>query len=311
LAVKAAADAKRLCECTLLGLPLPGVAAAIVENVVGVGVGRKVTRGQTLRDAVLRVYVKRKTHPLLLPEKDRIPAEVEGVPTDVVEVGELRVWWPFPPVFQRRLRPARPGVSLGHKDVTAGTFGLVVRTAGESGLILSNNHVLANENAAAAGDPILQPGRWDGGKLKRDAIAELATFVPLSDSENLVDAALARPHRAGDIDTEVLHVGGVAGTVEPELGTRVQKAGRTTRVTHGEVTDTDVTLRVGYSGGDLLFRDQFLVRARGAFSGPGDSGSAILDESRRVCGLLFAGSAFVTVANRWGNVARSLGVRPM
>jgi len=311
MAVGQVVDAKKVCESRLLGLALPGVDARQVENVIGVGLGRKVTRGQGLQETVLRVFVRRKIHALLLPEAHVIPIEVDGVPTDVVEVGDLRVWWPFPPVFQRRLRPALPGVSLGHKDVTAGTFGLVVKARTGSTLMLSNNHVLANENRGVTGDPILQPGRWDGGKLKRDTIGELAESVPLSDSENLVDAALAQPYREGDIDTEILQVGAVAGTVEPGLGMRVQKAGRTTRVTHGEITDTDVTIRVGYTSGDLLFRDQVLIRGRDAFSGPGDSGSAILDEHRRVCGLLFAGSTLVTVANRWSNVARALGVRPV
>ena len=310
MAVARVVDAKKVCESTLMGLGLPGLEAVQVENVVGVGLGRKVTRGQVLAETVLRVFVRRKVHPLLLPEAQVIPLEVEGVSTDVVEVGDLRVWGPLPPVFQRRIRPARPGVSLGHKDVTAGTFGLAVRGPQGPKLLLSNNHVLAKENAGVTGDAILQPGRFDGGKLKRDAIAELAEYVPLTDGENLVDAALAQPYRDEDIETEVLQVGPVAGTVEPALGMRVQKAGRTTRVTRGEVTDLDVTIRVGYSTGDLLFRDQILLRGRDGFSGPGDSGAAILDDLRRVCGLLFAGSTFVTLANRFSNIERALQVAP-
>ena len=60
------------------------------------------------------------------------------------------------------VRPLRPGLSVAHPSVTAGTLGGFVRTGG--GLaILSNNHVLAASDAAALGDAVLQPGPADGG----------------------------------------------------------------------------------------------------------------------------------------------------
>ena len=305
-------DAKAVCECRFLGVEMEGMTPSVNPNVVGVGVGIKVVRGMPTGETTLRVYVKKKIHTLLVPEGELIPDFVEGVPTDIEAIGEVRIKWPFPPVFQRRLRPARPGISIGHRDVSAGTFGLVVRTSTEKGLILSNNHVLADENRAVAGDVILQPGDWDGGKSEKDSIGSLTQFVPLKEEEtNRVDAALAQPYDPRDIAPDIVGVGRVAGTVEPRLSMAVTKAGRTTRITHGEVTDMDVTLLVGYTSGSLLFQDQFLVRGRGGFSGPGDSGAAILDRNRRVCGLLFAGSPFVTVANRWANVASALGVTPV
>ncbi len=47
-------------------------------------------------------------------------------------------------------------------------------------MILSNNHVLANSNAARLGDAILQPGVYDGGKFPQDHIADLLEFVTLN-----------------------------------------------------------------------------------------------------------------------------------
>jgi hypothetical protein len=44
-------------------------------------------------------------------------------------------------------------------------------------MMLSNNHVLANSNAAEIGDPILQPGPYDGGRYPGDQIAVLEDFV--------------------------------------------------------------------------------------------------------------------------------------
>ena len=90
----------------------------------------------------------------------------------------------------------------------------------------------------------------------------------------------------------------------------VRKSGRTTRLTEGRITATDVTLRVGYSDGFLVFTDQFLVTGvRTGFSGPGDSGSLIVDAENHAVGLLFAGSPFTTVANRWSNVAKALKIK--
>ena len=59
------------------------------------------------------------------------------------------------------MRPARPGVSIGHYKGGAGTFGAVVySTANNEPLILSNNHVLANstmigDQKAKIGDSIV------------------------------------------------------------------------------------------------------------------------------------------------------------
>ena len=82
-----------------------------------------------------------------------------------------------------RLRPAPPGCSIGFKDPSnmftmAGTFGGLVRDG--SGLyVLSNNHVLADENKLPIGSPIFQPGLLDGGNPATDQIASLTRFIPL------------------------------------------------------------------------------------------------------------------------------------
>ncbi len=305
------AHAKLVCEACYLGVATEGMKPSTNANVQGVGIGYKVVHRIPTRERALQVYVNRKMHERLLRPEDRIPDEVEGVPTDIVETGIFEIGRKFPPIYQRRVRPAPAGVSIGHKDVSAGTFGALVRE-GRHEYILSNNHVLANENEAKVGDPILQPGPYDGGRPDRDTIAQLAGFVKLeAEATNLVDAAIATPIVRDDVAPEILHVGRVKGDAEPEIDLSVRKSGRTTRYTEGTVTATDVTLRVGYSEGALVFTDQFLVGARGGFSGPGDSGSLIVDAENRAVGLLFAGSPFTTVANRWSHVAKALKVKPV
>ncbi len=304
-------NAKVVCEACFLGIASEGLEPAVNPHVQGVGLGHKIVRRMATAERSLQVYVRRKIHERLLKPEERIPDEVEGVPTDVIETGEFSIGRKYPPIYQRRLRPAMPGVSIGHYQVTAGTFGALVREGGES-FILSNNHVLANANRAKAGDPILQPGKYDGGKPDHDVIGHLTEFVKVEkDATNAVDAAIAAPTVREDVAPEVLHIGRLKGDGEPELDMPVRKSGRTTRLTEGKVTATDVTLRVLYpEGGFLVFTDQFLVGGSG-FGGPGDSGSLIVDAENRAVGLLFAGSPFTTVANRWSNVARALHVKPV
>src|SRR5215213_7067719 len=97
---------------------------------------------------------------------------------------------PDPGTLQRRVRPLRPGLSVAHPSVTAGTLGGFVRTP--SGIaILSNNHVLAASGTGLVGDPVLQPGPADAG-LMADRVAALSAFVRLRDDRpNAVDAAVA------------------------------------------------------------------------------------------------------------------------
>lgn len=304
--------AKQVCEACFLGIATEGVTPSVNPNVQGVGIGNKIVHRIPTKEKALQVYVDRKVYGTLLPRALRIPQEVEGVPTDVVETGTFRIGRRFPPIYQRRVRPAPAGVSVGHMDVSAGTFGALVRE-GSDVYILSNNHVLANEDRGKVGDNILQPGRYDGGRPDRDTIAQLAAAVPLvADEANLVDAAIATPVVRDDVAPEILNIGRAKGEAQAEVEMRVQKTGRTTRHTRGRITATDVTLRVGYSTGSLIFTDQFLVSGdRGNFSDGGDSGSLIVDTENRAVGLLFAGSPVTTVANRWSNVANALRVKPV
>src|SRR5437773_10541984 len=178
-----------------------------------------------------------------------MPGEVEGVPTDGGEAGYFSVWRPFPAIYQRNVRPALGGISIGHYAITAGTLACLVRDAGET-FILSNNHVLANENRGAEGDPILQPGRFDGGKTDRDVIARLDTFVAVDPAgTNLVDSALAKPVDERDVIPDILGIGRLRGTKQAVLDEKVMKSGRTTRKTEGTAMGGIWPRRVGAERG--------------------------------------------------------------
>lgn len=306
------------------------------RNVVACGVGYKVEEGIRTNEVSLVVSVKHKVHPSALSPEDVIPDRMDGIRTDVVELGIPRAL----ETPRDRWRPAPPGVSLGHYRISAGTLGCLVEHEGEV-FILSNNHVLADVNQANAGDPILQPGPADGGTME-DQIAVLEKYVPIdfgtkepecqlagtvatvlnrlaewvgsehrleaikqTPGVNRVDAALARPLSPELVTPEILQIGAPTGVGMAMLGTPVQKSGRTTGHTLGTITQVDATIRIDYEGRVALFENQLVASA---MSQGGDSGSAVLDEAGLVVGLLFAGSDQATIINPIDEVLAALDV---
>lgn len=167
------------------------------RGVVGVGVGLKDPEKGDNRMSVVAMVDQKK--PLAaIREEDLVPPDLEGVLTDVVEVGIFRAQVNSGP--KDRWRPTIPGgVSAGHYLVTAGTIGGVVydRDTNEP-FILSNNHVFANSNDAQFGDAILQPGATDEGARPVDTVAELDRYLELSFVDQVTNDPnpLRRPPRA-------------------------------------------------------------------------------------------------------------------
>jgi hypothetical protein len=298
-------------------------------NVVGVGTGYKVAGKQKTDELCVVTLVRRKVPKEGLAAEALVPKSIEGVSVDVIEVGDLRALQ----ARTDRQRPAPGGVSLGHYKVTAGTFGAVVRDRKTGArLILSNNHVLANSNDASLGDPIIQPGAADGGRVENDTIAYLERFCSIDygtsppvcgvatglvtlanllaalmgskhrlealqanpTAANLVDAAVARPVDDGAILDEIVDIGEIQGTTSAMLGMTVRKSGRTTAFTTGEITVLDATVSVSYGPGQTARFDNQIVTS--PMSQGGDSGSLLVDNSSQLAvGLLFAGSEQSTI----------------
>ncbi len=280
------------------------------ENIVGVGISDKISGGTETGEPCVTVYVVAKAPKSKVTSDALVPASAAGVPTDVVAVGEI-VAQPF----RGRYSPAPGGVSIGHVRITAGTLGCMVRR-GATRFILSNNHVLANSNAAKLKDPIVQPGPIDGGKTPKDLIARLAQFVPIKFGgtiANLVDAAIALPVKPPRLTPKNIWFGTVSTAIAPAaLNVLVKKAGRTTQRTRGRVTGINASLRVNYgTAGIALFTNQIVIQSltSAPFSQGGDSGSLIVtDSGNKPLGLLFAGSATHTIANPIARVLASLNV---
>jgi hypothetical protein len=256
-----------------------------------------------------------------------IPEALEGVRVQAVVTGKFvaRV-----DPTARFPRPVPIGVSTGHPDITAGTIGCRVKDAQGNVYALSNNHVYANSNDASIGDDVIQPGTADGGSLPDDYIGTLSDFEPIdfSGGQNTIDAAIAAT------TTDLLGVAtpgteGVDGYGTPsstpygsltvqDIGLAVQKYGRTTGWTHGEVSEINVIVDVCYKTRGPFrcikaahFVNQIAITP-GDFSGGGDSGSLIVvdggEDDRKPVGLLFAGSSERTIANPIGLVLTRFGV---
>lgn len=308
-----------------------------ISGVVGVGYGFKEVEGKRTDEEAIVILVKEKLPPEKIPQDQLLPKFIDDRKTDVIEVGHiiahginklLKVTNLFDPLiidlfdpeysemFQKqviipetstesrtsRVRPASPGVSIGHYLVTAGTLGAIVYEKNGQPLILSNNHVLANssngkDRRARIGDLILQPGVYDGGLKSANAIAKLYKYVALANypAANRMDCALAKPLKNNLVDPKIMEIGKVEGVRPPSLGMTVQKSGRSSGITTGEIRALEVSVNVDYGQGRVLrFENQILTTA---MSVPGDSGSLVLDMNNSAIGLLFAGSDTTTVMN--------------
>jgi hypothetical protein len=292
------ADVRAAHEAALAFLARPGV--------VGIWVGYKITGGRRTRTVGVCVGVRKKLPLTALRADQLIPATVQDVPTDVQEVGEIQALAPLE--YTARRRPCPGGFSVGHLEIAAGTLGAWVKREGdERWYILSNNHVLANESRARLGDPILQPGPYDGGSIL-DRIATLTAVAPFGDPV-LVDGALAVADDPTFANPTIHGIGAPAGWRDAQLGERVSKSGRTTEVTSGEITGLNAVVNVQFDTGLRRCADQIII-GPGGFSAGGDSGSLIIAAAdRKVVGLLFAGSAEITIANRMSHVVEALGIR--
>ena len=210
------------------------------------------------------------------------------------------------------------GVSGGNvKDASkafccSGTLGALVQS-GTTKYILSNNHVLARADQAAAGDDISQPGLIDSSCRISTVVADFTGAAQLGSN---VDAAIAQL-RTGQMDSTgfIEDIGVPSSTiVNPTVGLSVAKSGRTTGFTAGSISSINTSVSVQYQKGcnsgkkfTVSYTNQVVIGS-GSFSAGGDSGSLIVtnNASHNPVALLFAGSSTTTIGNPIGEVLTKL-----
>ncbi len=242
--------------------------------------------------------------PLVSAMVEEIRRNAKGE-VDVKEIGSIVKFAnrTRPAFYQKRRRPLLIGSSIGDTPpvgfINAGTLGcFVVRRSAPFFIgMLTNNHVIANENSNPIGSPVSQQGTLDGGSFPDDEVGALGKKVKLrKSSRNLVDAAVGDLFEGIDFDTRTVgtrgQLSGQASVFDLPANATVHKVGRTTGQTKGRITAFDLdNVGVEYDMGVLKFDNQIEIEGASAeaFSDSGDSGSLIVDEQLRAIGLLFAG----------------------
>lgn len=224
---------------------------------------------------------------------------------------------PFPPgILPYHLHNGRftcgSSIYLG-SEKGAGTLGCLLKDKAGTLYGLSNNHVTGGSNYAPLGLPIVAPGQVDvtPGRMNPETIGHHFRAYPFIDglpgivnADGNLDAAIfivLDGNRISSMQRDRFDTPSRA--VPIEVGMRVEKLGRTTGHSAGDV----ISEMVGYSavnysldiiGGGrkiVYFDGVFGIKdAITTFSSPGDSGSLIttkLDSGERVAvGIIVAGS---------------------
>jgi hypothetical protein len=302
--------------------PAPRDASRIISphprhNVVGVGIGQKKVKNKNTSTLCVRLFVRHKFRDGQLSKKLALPKTIGAVPTDIIPVGSPRRSAPGAVVEAQRLRPARPGCWISAAALTdisldfPGTFGAVVEDGNGALYILSNNHVLANEDQNSLGTIVYQPG---SGKAA-NKIASLALVVPLQrPGGNKIDCALARVSGKNTVHGVPLDIGPLSSElpIDPAPGMKVEKAGAATGHTTGTVGSVGATFRIDeYMTGPVLLEDQIQIEdGAEPFCDHGDSGSLVIDvTTKRATGLLTINMDGFALANRLSNVLAALSAK--
>lgn len=282
-------------------------------GVVAVDIAEKETNGKKTGELSIVVFVEKKKPTSKLSKGAAIPKEIDGIKTDVQElVIELQPAYRQVDDAELFVDPAdyptlAGGISIGPRRsvflsppdvpspgnyVFVGTLGAMVRDrASGATMALTNFHVACVNNTWTVGDRMVQPSLVDGGA----PTGEFGSLTRAVLSEN-IDGAVITVDASEPWTATVTGVGEVAGSATATVGMAVQKRGRTTEHTFGTVQSTDFTVNVDYGSdvGPRTLRHQIRIDTDTSrnprFSNSGDSGSVILDMSRNVVGLLFAGS---------------------
>ncbi|SFC91532.1 hypothetical protein [Massilia yuzhufengensis] len=218
---------------------------------------------------------------------------------DVRYIGSVRSSALLQKLSAPRHRPLQIGSSVAHYRGSPGTLGAFVkmRNGLGSAQLLSNNHIIANEDRSKKQhDALLQPGIAAGGNLHKDRVGTLTDFTPLLPTGNRADCAIAEIDQAIGFDPYTIRgLGRFSGRLAPavDVDLLVAKLGAESALTHGRIEAFAVkSIMIGYPTGKRWFDEQIEVEGlgAGAFSEFGDSGSLVVDGDMHAVGLVFARS---------------------
>jgi hypothetical protein len=291
-----------------------------VPGVQGVGVGGKVTAGEPTGELSITVFVERKRPLADVPRDEQVPAEIEGVPTDVIEEPEIRVLQGVPgiPTGTERLdeeeyRPVRGGVEVNRvSGPLRGTLGCLCTVTGDPRRViaLTNHHIVLKQCAdTPAGQNCGQPkGRESSTRSCHDIIGKLVD----AQCDTKLDIGLIQLNPGMQWLAEIEGDGIVTGArtltaADAQPGTlQVKKRGFTSELTGGVVTHVgrtgvarnhDQTVHRTFTNGIRIQANPDPETSGSTeFANDGDSGAAVRDLSGAVVGILFGAGAGIGMA---------------
>lgn len=274
-----------------------------LPGVTGVGLARKRVDGNFTDTIAIIVYVEKKRAISDVPEPERIPAEIDGIPTDVVESPAITVLAGTPDETEYSVLRAGIQIGCGGK----GTLGFIGRTTADyprgAGryVLVSNQHVLKGETQAtepSSAHSVGQPSSHDCCE-SCDFCSRIVGHVRVACVLNEdVDGGVAELKPGVQWRPEVqdspnpVPITGVYTVTTSNTPYPVWKRGKTTQRTSGNITDVNSTFNTKLHDDSLHRVAKRSIRIEGAnFSEDGDSGSAIMDNSNRIVGILFGGGS--------------------
>jgi hypothetical protein len=287
--------AKREAAKKLLGPNYP-------NNVIGVGIGNKLTEGKDTGELCVRVYVLSKFEEDKLSPSALVPRAFHDVPTDVIKVGwfgrhgRLKELPTRPPTIgpgsHIRVEANVPNVNSG----AFGTLGSVVSDGGGNDYILSCNHILGANGRVPENRNIFSNDKLIGSfggsqfcvELKRGQI-------------NYVDCALGRlTNKKVSFDFPVEFQPASNQPITPRRGMRVAKAGAISGTTYGTIDDVDAEGYINYEFGTFHLDNQVVIDSGSddiEFAVSGDSGSWVVDiDQKAATAMIFAAAGRFAVA---------------
>jgi len=272
-------------------------------NAQAVGEGKKITKGKTTDiDSVVFFVEKKLDNP-----DNPIPKEIDGKPTDVIETGgEI-----LPMNFRSRVRPVKGGTSGKVEGGSACSIGAIVFKDGEP-------HILTNSHCTHFGMDrtmanFLQPSPLDGGKILKDEVGVIKNPSSVQAGKiNKIDSNIVPLNPKIPYSMDINQYGHYPKKwLDPKVGMRFKKVGRTTGITQGVVSHINVTASVNFSfqnqGVIQFYPCFFALQDNWNIVNGGDSGSCVFTEDG-VIGQTFAAAPNLAIFMPFRSIVEELGI---
>lgn len=278
-------------------------------GVTGVGLTRKRVQGQFTDTLAIIVYVEKKRPLDEVPPAERIPAEIDGIPTDVIESPIIVIRQGTPD--ESRYEVLKAGIRIAGS--VGGTLGFIGRTTEGykrgPGLhvLVSNQHVVRGFTQDVAPGSAHSVGQPDGQRC-----CESCDFCGRIVGHDRVNSILNEDVDGGVVELNagvqwMPHVQDLPNSVPiadirafaaAEAPMPVWKRGATTQRTTASATDPNFSGKATFPDGGGFHRNfKRSIRIEGNnFSDGGDSGAPVMDNANKMIGMLFGGGGHTHTA---------------